>query len=591
MLTGISGIARPFPRVARPALLLVGCAVIAAVMSQVRSSQTDSQMKPSGERPLAAQVAGQQQIAREESSEAAAVPFQLTEQQQRGKQVYTTGISPTGGKMTALLGASRSEVPAAALKCVNCHLQDGRGKPEGGITPSNIRWDELTKPYGSTSARGRKRPPYDRSLLKRSITMGLDSGGGPLDQAMPRYRMSHGDLADLVAYLMVIGKEMDPGLRADRVRIGVIVAPSRLFPEMSLAVRAAVTAFVSEINQAGGVYQREIELCFTESPASRNDRADAAIEFVKREQLFALAASFIAGGEVEIARRLDTEGVPLVGAQALYPQTDFPLNRQVFYLNSGLHGQCRALIRFAHDRFPGAVQSAALLFPQDHGPGDEGLADAGLSELANLIEAGCANLGWRLYRFASTAQGNAPSLWAQRLVETRTAVVFSLLAGEQTMQFLQAAAAHDCHPTCFVLGDLVGRELFDAQEGFDRRIFLSFGSLPSQLPVGMSTHSTLADKYKLPAAHLAAQFESLAAMKALVQALQLAGAGLSRERLIEQLETLREYRTGFAPPLTFGPNRRMGANGAYVVTMDLINKKLVPVSDWVEIRATSQPDL
>ena len=265
--------------------------------------------------------------------------------------------------MTAVLGDSISEIPAAALKCVNCHLQDGRGKPEGGISPSNIRWDELTKPYGSISARGRKRPPYDASLLKRSITMGLDSAGRSLDHAMPRYRMTHGDLADLVAYLMVIGRESDPGLSADRIRIGVIVAPSRLFPEMSLAVRAALTAFVSEINRAGGIYQREIELCFTESPERRDDRAEAAIEFVKREQVFALAASFIAGAEGEVARRLDEEGVPLIGAQTLYPQTDFPLNRQVFYLTSGLQGQCRALIRFAHDRRTDEVQTRRAAVP------------------------------------------------------------------------------------------------------------------------------------------------------------------------------------------------------------------------------------
>ena len=132
---------------------------------------------------------------------------------------------------------------------------------------------------------------------------------------------------------------------------------------------------------------------------------------------------------------------------------------------------------------------------------------------------------------------------------------------------------------------------FDAPPGFDRRIFLSFGSLPSQLPVGIRDYNALAEEFKLPTAQLAAQFESLAAMKALVQALQQAGAALSRERLIEQLETFHEYRTGFAPPLSFGPNRRVGANGAYVVTIDLINKKLVPVSDWVEGSATSQSDL
>jgi ABC-type branched-subunit amino acid transport system substrate-binding protein len=590
MQTHISRIGRAFPRLTRPALLLVGCVVSATAFSWVRFNRSDSEIQASAEGLLAAQATPEPSIGREELSDASA-SFQLTEQQQRGKQIYSTGISSTDGKMTAVLANSISEIPAAALRCVNCHRQDGRGKPEGGISPSNIRWDELTKPYGSSGARGRKRPPYDAPLLKRSITMGLDSAGRSLDYAMPRYRMTHGDLADLVAYLMVIGRELDPGLSADRVRIGVILAPSRLFPEMSLAVRAALTALASEINRAGGIYQRELELCFTESPERREDRAGAAIEFVKRENVFALAASFIAGAEDEFARRFVTAGAPLVGAQTLFPQTGFPLNRQIFYLTSGLQGQCRALIRFAHDRRTDKVKSALLMFPEGKDRGAEEVANASLTKAAKSIEAACADLGWGLQQFAKPPQGINPRMWAQGLVETRTAVVFSLLTAEQNLQFLQAAAAHDWYPDCFLPGDLVGRQLFDAPRGFDRRIFLSFGTVPSQLPVGIRAYSALADKFKLPTAQLAAQFESLAALNALIEGLRQSGAELSRERLIEQLETFREYRTGFSSPLTFGPNCRVGANGAYVVTIDLINKKLVPISDWVEGSATSQSEL
>ena len=591
MLTGISRIARASPRVARPALLLVGCLVTAASISWIRFSRFGFGRSTVRRRSVGSATVRQSHIGREEPSDAAET-FHLTEQQQRGKQIYSTGISPTGGKMTAVLGDSISEIPAVALKCVNCHLQDGRGKPEGGISPSNIRWDELTKPYGSSGARGRKRPPYDATLLKRSITMGLDSAGRSLDHAMPRYRMTHGDLADLVAYLMVIGREPDPGLFADRVRIGVIVAPSRLFPEMGLAVRAALTAFVSEINRAGGIYQREIELCFSESPERREDRAEAAIEFVKREQVFALAASFIAGAEGEVARRLDEEGVPLDRCPDALSANRLPFEP------SGLLSDfrpARAMPRPDPVRtqtpYGQSSERPAAACPQDKERSDEGVANASLTDVATSIEAGCAELGWELQQCATPPQGINPRIWAQRLAETKTAVVFSLLTAEQNVQFLQAAAARDWYPTCFLFGDLVGRQLFDAPRGFDRRIFLSFGSLPSQLPVGIREYSTLADEYKLPTAQLAAQFESLAAMKALVQALQQAGAGLSRERMIEQLETFHEYRTGFAPPLTFGPNRRVGANGAYVVTIDLINKKLVPVSDWVEGSAMSQSDL
>ena len=34
------------------------------------------------------------------------------------------------------------------MACANCHGFDGQGKPEGGITPSNLTWEVLSKPYG-----------------------------------------------------------------------------------------------------------------------------------------------------------------------------------------------------------------------------------------------------------------------------------------------------------------------------------------------------------------------------------------------------------------------------------------------------------
>jgi hypothetical protein len=35
------------------------------------------------------------------------------------------------------------------------------------------------------------------------------------------------------------------------------------------------------------------------------------------------------------------------------------------------------------------------------------------------------------------------------------------------------------------------------------------------------------------------------------------------------------------PRMTFGPNRRTGARGAYVVTVDLEKRGFTPVSEWI----------
>ncbi|HTG95471.1 MAG TPA: hypothetical protein VL866_22925 [Pyrinomonadaceae bacterium] len=60
----------------------------------------------------------------------------------------------------------------------------------------------------------------------------------------------------------------------------------------------------------------------------------------------------------------------------------------------------------------------------------------------------------------------------------------------------------------------------------------------------------------------------LNAAKVFVEGLKRAGKDLSRERLIAAVEGLNEYETGFSPLITFGPNRRVGAAGAYIVSIE-----------------------
>jgi hypothetical protein len=68
----------------------------------------------------------------------------------------------------------------------------------------------------------------------------------------------------------------------------------------------------------------------------------------------------------------------------------------------------------------------------------------------------------------------------------------------------------------------------------------------------------------------------------LIEGLKRAGKDVSREKLIQALEGLHEYSTGLTQAITYGPNRRIGATGAYIVAIDLKQKQFVPVSGWVD---------
>ena len=81
---------------------------------------------------------------------------------------------------------------------------------------------------------------------------------------------------------------------------------------------------------------------------------------------------------------------------------------------------------------------------------------------------------------------------------------------------------------------------------------------------------------------MSSQLLAFAAAKVFVEALKRAGQDLTREKLITALEGFYDFETGVTPHLTFGPNRRIGATGAYIVGLDAGKKQFVNAGGWVD---------
>ena len=143
----------------------------------------------------------------------------LTEAEQRGKQIYFEGTSPRGVLINAVVGDESTLIPASAIPCANCHGYDGLGRPEGGVTPTDVRWSQLAKSYGHVHENGRRHDAFDDDSLLRSIIAGVDPANNRLDTTMPLYLLSGADVADLVAYMKVLEFDDDPGVEDDRVRV------------------------------------------------------------------------------------------------------------------------------------------------------------------------------------------------------------------------------------------------------------------------------------------------------------------------------------------------------------------------------------
>ena len=496
----------------------------------------------------------------------------LTAPESRGKQIYVQGTSPSSREILAYLGPSSIEVPGSAMPCANCHGLDGRGKPEGGVNPSDLRWESLTKPYGLANANGRKHPPYTERALELAITRGIDPAGNKLPDVMPRYQMSRDDLSDLVVYLKRLGKYLDPGISEGKIVIGTAFPTRGTLADMGQAVKAVTTAYFDELNSQGGIYNRKFEVKFTETgdtPAATRANVE---RLIKEEQIFAMTAAFIAGSEKEIVPLMAQREVPLIGPLTLYPQTDFPLNRQVFYLLSGIDGQAQAMIHFAAKKPELRAQHFAVVSPQSEinmrvvGAIRQQSKNEGLSEPQVLDYAAGR------FDVAETIK---------QLRQTSSEVIVFLGASEDALAFMTAADKSHWYPTIFFPSASGGKDIFGAPIGFNGKLFFSFPTGPAdQSADGVKEFRALADKYKLPTHHVAAQISAYSAAKILVEALKRAGKDVSREKLIQALEGLYEYQTGLTPPITYGPNRRVGAMGAYIVAVDLNGKQFLPASGW-----------
>ncbi len=274
---------------------------------------------------------------------ASAVHAELTPQELRGRGIYRTGMSNSGTPVMAHLSENSNPVPASVLPCVSCHGRDGRGKDEGGVRPSNLQWSALTRPYAMETPGSRAHPPYTASTLMRAITMGIDSAKHPLRPPMPRYEMSRGDADDLVAYLRVAGSDRDPGVSDDALRIGVLLPPPG---DERAVVQSTVSGYFADVNAKGGVFERRIEVDFTDTLSDRD---------------FAVTAAYIIGREEQIGRKAAEMQLPVIAAFAA--QGD-DTNRYLFELLAGLEEQSIALInalpteakiRITHDASTAAI--------------------------------------------------------------------------------------------------------------------------------------------------------------------------------------------------------------------------------------------
>ncbi|HEU4931643.1 MAG TPA: ABC transporter substrate-binding protein [Pyrinomonadaceae bacterium] len=489
----------------------------------------------------------------------------LTDSERRGKEIYLRGTSPSGREITARIG--ELDLSASSFACSGCHGIRGEGKSEGGVTAGNLTWSNLIKPYGHTHSTGRKHGAFTESALIRAVVNGVDPAGNELLVAMPRYKLSPEDMADLIAYVKRIDTDLDPGLTDTNITVGLMSPSSGALADTGTAMKAVLTAYFDNINSRGGIFSRKIDLRVADSGTGGASTATAAQNFARKEQVFAFVSGLSAGSDPQIAALARTEEIPFIGPSTLLPHLENPANKYLFYLLPGISEQAMGLVNFAALRPELKRATTALVYA------DSTLSSAAGNAAAEQAQKSQLTIAKKIV-FKSASFDPQPIV--KELKSSNVEYLFFFGDTKEQTSLLNEAATAGWSPNLLLIGTLSGTDMSSIlRPGSSHQVFLAFPTVPSDITNEAGAEfRALQEKYKVPTRHLAAQLSAFAAAKVLVEGLTRAGRDLNREKLITALDSLYEYETGVTPRLTFGPNRRVGAAGAHIVTFDPAKKEL-----------------
>ncbi|MDF1695910.1 MAG: ABC transporter substrate-binding protein [Saprospiraceae bacterium] len=483
----------------------------------------------------------------------------LTPSQERGKLIYTQGKRVSGTPIKASMSGANFD--AMILPCVNCHGEKGIGNAEGGIIPTPVRWSTLTQSYTIEFKNGRKRIAYTENTIGKVIKEGIDPSGNEIDKVMPRYELSDSDVEDLIAYFKVLGNESITGVSDTSIVVGMIVPPNNHPPGRSQTMINTVRAYVDLVNMGGGIYNRKIQVkeLVLDNNAQKSD--SLVSKFLSDENTLAFVSSDIESLSQSSVEYIEKSKIPIIGAVSGNPKNTDYLKNEFYYLLPGIIQQIQVLQNFSIENLNVSKENFIILY-------DNSLADLGI-ELKEVVVD-------QQFRYEKIKTDNN-DFYNQMIDLKSEGIKHCLLLSSinSNLSMLNTMQQLEWFPTILIPGKFASSKWLDAPMEMNQKIYFSYPTwLSERNEKAMVKYYSMAKAYNLDKDYKSAQIQSLSSIILFTEVLKLVGNDVDRTSLITQLQDLNSFQSGFIPPLSFGPNKRIGSEKVFILKANLEKKEL-----------------
>lgn len=484
----------------------------------------------------------------------AALAAALTELEARGKQLYLTGVDNAGPEPKAYLGAERLPVPARLAACGSCHGEDGRGRPEGNIAPSDVTWDRLT------DGRAAQAGELAESIISNAVAQGVGRNGKRLDAIMPRYALSEAQMQALQKYLKVISTDQAPGVTSDTIRVAIIL-PAKETAQAYDAMRQISLVYFEKLNARGGVFNRRVDAVTFDA----DETLDTLKRRIENREFLALVVLDAGPRGAEVARLADETATPSIAASAVLGAST---SRSRFSIFPDIATQMRVLVDFVAQA-PKRSPRIALVHAKDETP----------TTLRDAIERQFAK--WDIPKPIEIVHAadafDARATVANLSRASVDGVIFP--NGGEFAAFFEALKQTDWRPKLLIPSSVIGPALLDAPADISANIFFSLPLLAEQ-SASAAEFQALRETSAILRRHAASQVAAYCASLILTEGLKLSGRDISRTKFVASLENLRDFDTGVSHQVSFDSNRHVGNDGAYIFNVEASARRFRMVSDW-----------
>lgn len=494
-----------------------------------------------------------------------------------GKRIYCEGIGSEGQPVQGLV---MGDIPIFGdqFTCLHCHRHSGLGGAEGTkyVMPTSA-----PALYSPRSGIYHERPAYDDASLAEMLRLGIDPGGNILDSVMPVYELSDADMQALTAYLKTLSNTISPGVDGRYLHIATVVGPQ--VPEVqSQGMLSVLERFFRDTNglarrpeilaEVGPFYHeyknkayREWKLHVWELKGAPDSWGEQLEAYYRQQPIFAMLSGITAGPWQPIHDFTRRFGIPNILPNTDMPALDADDDFYTLYFSAGLaleaqtilddvsrHPELTTLVQFSLDETRSSYGAQAMQYLSDLYP-EVTLESRRFESLARLA----ANL-------SQIEAQTAVMLWLDKGQRTRINPVLQELKGR-----------------IYLSSTLLGRDL-EVDLGRKKAWIAHPFNLPEDQPLrALRTRAWIRGR-KLPQLDDRIQTQTWYACKLFHSGIKHIKVHFYRDYLLDALDhssRLGPYANNY-PRLSFGPDQRYLAKGAYLVMANQKTNGGKTVAEW-----------